>query len=186
MSQTAKRLAELGIVLPKPAAPVANYVPFVTNRRHGAGRAVSALCLRPAAARARTGRSRSGTRASSGRIRRSRRRARRRSAARSTSSPRRRRRSAISTRSSGVVRLGGFFNVASSLRRPAPGDERRLRSDGGRFRRARPPRPHHGRRRASAAERAGRGRGGVRDLVLKALERARLADRAADRPSRPA
>lgn len=29
MSQTAKRLAELGIVLPKPAAPVANYVPAV-------------------------------------------------------------------------------------------------------------------------------------------------------------
>ena len=29
MSQTADRLAELGIVLPKPAAPVANYVPFV-------------------------------------------------------------------------------------------------------------------------------------------------------------
>ncbi|RBP16799.1 enamine deaminase RidA (YjgF/YER057c/UK114 family) [Roseiarcus fermentans] len=29
MSQTARRLAELGIVLPKPAAPVANYVPAV-------------------------------------------------------------------------------------------------------------------------------------------------------------
>ena len=29
MSQTAKRLAELGIALPKPAAPVANYVPAV-------------------------------------------------------------------------------------------------------------------------------------------------------------
>ena len=29
MSQTAERLAELGIALPKPAAPVANYVPFV-------------------------------------------------------------------------------------------------------------------------------------------------------------
>ncbi len=29
MSQTAKRLAELGIVLPKPAAPVANYVAAV-------------------------------------------------------------------------------------------------------------------------------------------------------------
>ena len=29
MSQTAKRLAELGVVLPKAAAPVANYVPFV-------------------------------------------------------------------------------------------------------------------------------------------------------------
>jgi enamine deaminase RidA (YjgF/YER057c/UK114 family) len=29
MSQTAKRLAALGIVLPKPAAPVANYVPAI-------------------------------------------------------------------------------------------------------------------------------------------------------------
>jgi enamine deaminase RidA (YjgF/YER057c/UK114 family) len=29
MSQTAKRLAEFGVVLPKAAAPVANYVPFV-------------------------------------------------------------------------------------------------------------------------------------------------------------
>jgi enamine deaminase RidA (YjgF/YER057c/UK114 family) len=29
MSQTATRLSELGIVLPKPAAPVANYVPAV-------------------------------------------------------------------------------------------------------------------------------------------------------------
>jgi enamine deaminase RidA (YjgF/YER057c/UK114 family) len=29
MSETAKRLKELGIVLPKPATPVANYVPFV-------------------------------------------------------------------------------------------------------------------------------------------------------------
>jgi enamine deaminase RidA (YjgF/YER057c/UK114 family) len=32
MSQTAKRLAELGIVLPTPAAPVANYVPAVVVR----------------------------------------------------------------------------------------------------------------------------------------------------------
>ncbi len=29
MSRIAERLAELGIVLPKPAAPVANHVPFV-------------------------------------------------------------------------------------------------------------------------------------------------------------
>ena len=29
MSRTAKRLADLGIVLPKPATPVANYAPFV-------------------------------------------------------------------------------------------------------------------------------------------------------------
>ena len=38
MSQTAKRLAELGIVLPKPAAPVANYVPAVrTSGSMGGG-----------------------------------------------------------------------------------------------------------------------------------------------------
>ena len=49
MSQTAKRLAELGIVLPKPAAPVANYVPL---RRPAPG-ALPALDLRPVAARAR-------------------------------------------------------------------------------------------------------------------------------------
>src|SRR5260370_21403276 len=29
MSKTAKRLTEMGVVLPKPAAPVANYVPSV-------------------------------------------------------------------------------------------------------------------------------------------------------------
>jgi enamine deaminase RidA (YjgF/YER057c/UK114 family) len=29
MSETAKRLKELGIVLPRPAAPVANYVPYI-------------------------------------------------------------------------------------------------------------------------------------------------------------
>ena len=29
MSKTAKRLKEMGVVLPKPAAPVANYVPSV-------------------------------------------------------------------------------------------------------------------------------------------------------------
>src|SRR5260370_6044582 len=31
MSEIAKRLNELGVVLPKPAAPVANYVPFVRS-----------------------------------------------------------------------------------------------------------------------------------------------------------
>ncbi len=41
MSQTAKRLSELGIVLPKPAAPVANYVPFV--RTGGAAPGASPL-----------------------------------------------------------------------------------------------------------------------------------------------
>jgi enamine deaminase RidA (YjgF/YER057c/UK114 family) len=38
MSQTARRLAELGIVLPKPTAPVANYVPAIrTSGNMGAG-----------------------------------------------------------------------------------------------------------------------------------------------------
>jgi enamine deaminase RidA (YjgF/YER057c/UK114 family) len=38
MSQTARRLAELGIALPKPAAPVANYVPAIrTSGNMGAG-----------------------------------------------------------------------------------------------------------------------------------------------------
>jgi enamine deaminase RidA (YjgF/YER057c/UK114 family) len=40
MTQTAQRLAELGIVLPKPAAPVANYVPTV---RTGAAAVAPAL-----------------------------------------------------------------------------------------------------------------------------------------------
>src|SRR5271157_4667035 len=37
MSQTSRRLDELGIVLPKPAAPVANYVPFVKTSGMGPG-----------------------------------------------------------------------------------------------------------------------------------------------------
>ncbi len=36
MSQTARRLAELGIVLPKPAAPVANYVPAIRTSGNAA------------------------------------------------------------------------------------------------------------------------------------------------------
>ena len=41
MTQTARRLADLGIVLPKPAAPVANYVPAVTT----VGTSPEAPCL---------------------------------------------------------------------------------------------------------------------------------------------
>jgi enamine deaminase RidA (YjgF/YER057c/UK114 family) len=37
MSQIANRLAELGIALPKPAAPVANYVPFVRTAGSAGG-----------------------------------------------------------------------------------------------------------------------------------------------------
>jgi enamine deaminase RidA (YjgF/YER057c/UK114 family) len=34
MSRVEKRLAELGLVLPSPVAPVANYVPYVLSGRH--------------------------------------------------------------------------------------------------------------------------------------------------------
>ncbi len=37
MSQTEQRLEDLGIVLPKPAAPVANYAPFVKTGGSGSG-----------------------------------------------------------------------------------------------------------------------------------------------------
>lgn len=42
MSQIAQRLAELGVVLPKPAAPVANYAPYVLTS-HAAPGALSQL-----------------------------------------------------------------------------------------------------------------------------------------------
>ena len=34
MTRTAKRLAEIGLEIPSPVAPVANYVPFVVSGRH--------------------------------------------------------------------------------------------------------------------------------------------------------
>ena len=65
-----------------------------------------------------------------------------------------------------VIRLGGFFSRRGRPRGVAGGDERRLRPRRRSFRRPRPPRAHHGRRRASAARRHLRNRGNVRDRAL--------------------
>ena len=118
MSKTAKRLKEMGVVLPKPAAPVANYVPSVrtgsllfvsgqlplgedgklAERHQGklsadsevdAAREAARLCVINVLAQAH---------AALGDLDKVRR----------------------------VVRLGGFFSVEFELRRPAPSDERRV------------------------------------------------------------
>ena len=107
MSKTAKRLKEMGVVLPKPATPVANYVPSV--------RAGSLLFVSGQLPLGKTESSTSATRASSRPIPRSTRRVRRRGSASSTCWLRLRRRSAISTRLKQVVRLGGFFSVETSF-----------------------------------------------------------------------
>ena len=158
MSKTAKRLKEMGVVLPKPAAPVANYVGFVRagsllfvsgqlplgedgklDERHqgklsansevDSAREAARLCVINVLAQAQ---------AALGDL----------------------------DKVKQVVRLGGFFNVEFEFRRPAPGDERRVQFHRRTVRRSGPPRPNHGRRRASALGRAGRGRSRVRDRGL--------------------
>ena len=107
MSEIEKRLEELSVVLPKPPAPVANYVPFVRS---------GTCCSSPGSFRsARTASSPSVTRASS----------RPNSAARTRArggAPLRHQRARPGARGARrsrpraqVVRLGGFFNVASSF-----------------------------------------------------------------------
>ena len=85
-----------------------------------------------------------------------------------------------------VVRLGGFINSAPDfLDGPkVMNGASDLMVDG--LRRQGPACPHHGRRRGAAARRRGRGRGRVRGRPDRAMPHARLADRAAGRPSRPA
>ena len=158
MSKTAKRLKEMGVVLPKPAAPVANYVPSVragsllfvsgqlplgedgklaerhqgklsANSEVDAAREAARLCIINVLAQAH---------AALGDL----------------------------DKVKQVVRLGGFFAVEFELRRPAPGDERRLQFRRRTVRRSGPPRPNDGRRRASAPQRAGRSRSRVRDRGL--------------------
>ncbi len=158
MSKTAKRLKEMGVVLPKPAAPVANYVPSVragsllfvsgqlpfgqdgklaerhqgklsANSEADAAREAAQLCVINVLAQAH---------ASLGDL----------------------------DRIKQVVRLGGFFNVEFELRRPAPGDERRVQFRRRTVRRSGPPRPNDGGRIASAPQCAGRGRSRVRDRGL--------------------
>ena len=158
MSKTAKRLKEMGVVLPKPAAPVANYVPSVRagsllfvsgqlplgedgklNERHqgklspnsevDAAREAARLCVINVLAQAH---------AALGDL----------------------------DKVKQVVRLGGFFNVEFELRRPAPSDERRVQFHRRTVRRSGPPCADDGWRLASAAQRAGRGRSRVRDRGL--------------------
>ena len=103
MSQVVERLAKLGIVLPRAAAPVANYV--------GAQKSGALLFVSGQLPFGSTASCRRNTSASSGLAPSSRRPPRRRGRRRSTCSRRRRPRSAISTASCRVVRLGGFFAV---------------------------------------------------------------------------
>ena len=147
MSKTAKRLKEIGVVLPKPAAPVANYVPSVragsllfvsgqlplgedgkvaerhqgklsANSEVDAAREAARLCVINVLAQAH---------AALGDL----------------------------DRVKQVVRLGGFFNVEFELRFPAPSDERRFQSGRRTVRGPGPSRANDGRRGASAAQRPG-------------------------------
>ena len=172
-----KKLAELGIVLPAPAAPVANYVPFV---RTGNFMVVSGqLCLDADGKLVAKGQLGGGVSIEDGQ-----------KAARACAiNLLAQLKAALGDldKVARVVRLGGFINSAPGFRRRPEGDERRLRPDGRGLRRQGPPRPHHGRRRGAAARRRGRGRRRVRSAPEPSRDgHARLADRAADRPSRPA
>ena len=165
MSQTAKRLAELGIVLPKPAAPVANYVPSVrTSGNAGAG-VLPLLFISgqlPLGARQRARRSSQGQ-------------ARSRFGGRG-GPPKRRCLCAINVLAQALaalgdldkivqtVRLGGFFNVAGAFDPLAQAmnsaSDLMVEILGDRGRHAR---TDH-RRLAPAAERARRSRGDVRGV----------------------
>ncbi len=135
MSKTAKRLKEMGVVLPKPAAPVANYVPSVragsllfvsgqlplgedgklAERHQGklspnsevdAAREAARLCVINVLAQAH---------AALGDL----------------------------DKVKQVVQLGGFFNVEFELQRAAPSDERRVQFDRRTVRRSGPSCPNH-------------------------------------------
>ena len=62
-----------------------------------------------------------------------------------------------------VVRLGGFINATPDFLETPEGDERRLRPDGHGVRRPRAACPHHHRRFGAAARCRGRSRGHVRE-----------------------
>ncbi len=170
-----KKLADLGIALPKPVAPVANYVPFV---RTGNFMVVSGqLCLDAEGKLVAKGQLGGGVSIEDGQ-----------KAARAC---------AINLLAQLKAALGDLDKIAArgaarrlhqfgaGLHRRPEGDERRLRPDGRRVRRQGPPCAHHRRRRGAAARRRGRGRS-ARSRWPDPGHHARLADRAADRPSRPA
>ena len=152
MAKVEAKLAELGIVLPTPASPIANYVGFV---RTGSLLVVSGqICLGADGKLVAKGKLGDTVSVEDGQ-----------KAARAC---------AINLLAQvkvalgdldkvvRVVRLGGFINSDADLPRRPEGDERRLRPDGRGVRRQGPPRPHHRRRRLAAGRRGGRGRGPVR------------------------
>ena len=152
MAKVEEKLAELGMVLPTPAAPVANYVGFV---RTGSLLVVSGqICLGADGKLVAKGKLGDTVSVEDGQ-----------KAARAC---------AINLLAQvkaalgdldkvvRVVRLGGFINSAPDFPRRPEGDERRLRPDGRGVRRQGPARPHHRRRGRAAGRRGGRGRGPVR------------------------
>ena len=159
MSETAKRLKELGVVLPKPAAPVANYVPFVR-----AGTLLFVSGQLPFGADGKLAERHTGKLKADSAIDAAREAAR-------LCVDQRARPGACGARRSRPDRAGGaarrVLQCRDDLRRPAPGDERRVRSRRRIVRRPRAPRANDGRRVASAAQCAGRGRSRVRDQGLR-------------------
>ncbi len=150
-----KKLAALGITLPTPAAPIANYVPFV---RSGNMLIVSGqLCFGADGKLAAKGRLGDNVSIEDGQ-----------KAARAC---------AINLLAQvkaalgdldkvvRVVRLGGFINSAPGFSRWAESDERGLRSDGRGARRQGPACALDGRRRRPASGRRGGSRRPVRGLV---------------------
>ena len=173
-----KKLAELGIVLPTPATPVANYVPFV---RTGTLLFVSGqICLDASGKLVAKGKLGAGVSVEDGQ-----------KAARAC---------AINLLAQvkaalgdldkvmRVVRLGGFINSAPAFLDGPKVHERRLRPDGRGVRRQGPACPHHRRRRGAAARMPrSRSRASSRSPDRRLRDaRPRLADRAAGRAPRPA
>ena len=151
-----KKLAELGIVLPTPASPVANYIPFV---RAGALLFVSGqICLDASGKLVAKGKLGGGVSVEDGQ-----------KAARAC---------AINVlaqvkaalgdldKVKQVVRLGGFINSDAGLSRRPQSHERRLRPHGGGARRQGPACAHHGGRGGAAGGCRGRGRGRVRGRLI--------------------
>ena len=139
-----KKLSELGVVLKHPAAPVANYLPFV---RTGNLLMVSGqICFDADGKLVAKGQLGGGVSIEDGQ-----------EAARGC---------AINLLAQvkaavgdldkvvRVVRLGGFVNSVAGFTRRPEGDERRLRPDGRGIRRQGQPRAHHRRRRVAAADAA--------------------------------
>ncbi len=151
MGRVDARLAELGITLPSPMAPMANYVPFV---RTGDLVVVSGQVPARDGKIAYTGKLGEGVSVETGQ-----------EAARlcfvNVLVHLKAACDGDLDRVTRVVRLGGFIASPARLQPARAGDERRLRPGRRGVRRGRAPRPLHHRRPGAARGRGGRGRGDV-------------------------